>query len=86
MHLLSKINVNLESSCHSCVHLDMAVYFIITFHLFCMHHSYAMHMHAIGVPEGVTLLEFEPVFPEEQEQAQEQEVQTPEEGSRRGSS
>jgi len=39
-----------------------------------------MHMHAIGVPEGVTLLEFEPVLPEEQQQAQEQEVQAPEEG------
>ena len=37
-------------------------------------------MHAIGVPEGVTLLEFEPVHPEEQQQAQEQEVQAPEEG------
>ena len=59
----------------------MAVHFIITFHLLCMHDSYTMHMHAIGVPEGVTLLEFEPVLPEEQQQAQEQEVQTPEEGA-----
>ena len=74
MHLLSKININLESSCHSCVYLDMAVHFIITFHLLCMHDSYAMHMHAIGVLEGVTLLEFEPVLPEEPQQAQEQEV------------
>ena len=55
----------------------MAVHFIITFHLLCMHDSYAMHMHAIGVPEGVTLLEFEPVHLEEQQQAQEPEVQTP---------
>ena len=38
-----------------------------------------MHMHAIGVPEGVTLLEFEPVLPEEPQQALEQEVQAPEE-------
>ena len=38
-------------------------------------------MHAIGVPEGVTLLEFEPVLPEEPQQAQEQEVQDPEEGA-----
>ena len=53
----------------------MAVHFIITFHLFCMHDSYAMHMHAIGVLEGVTLLEFEQGLPEEQQQAQEQEVQ-----------
>ena len=34
MHLLSKLNVNLVSSCHSCAHLYMAVHFIITFHLF----------------------------------------------------
>ena len=53
----------------------MAIHFIITFHLLCMHDSYTMHMHAIGVPEGVTLLEFEQVLPEEQQQAQEQEVQ-----------
>ena len=39
-----------------------------------------MHRHAIGVLEGVTLLEFELVLPEEQQQAQEQEVQAPEEG------
>ena len=59
----------------------MVVHFIITFHLLCTHDSYAMHMHAIGVPEGVTLLEFEQVLPEEQQQAQEQEVQAPEEGA-----
>ena len=81
MHLLSKINVNLESSCHSCVRLYMAVHFIITFHLFCMHDTYAVHMHAIGVPEGVMLLEFEQGLPEEQQQAQEQEVQALEEGA-----
>ena len=56
----------------------MAVHFIITFHLLCIHDSYAMHMHAIGVPEGVTLLEFEQVLLQEQQQAQEQEVQAPE--------
>ena len=38
-------------------------------------------MHAIGVPKGVMLLEFEPVHSEEQQQAQELEVQTPEEGA-----
>ena len=59
----------------------MAVHFIITFHLLCMHDSYMMQMHAIGVPEGVTLLEFEQVLPEDQQQAQEQEVQAPEEGA-----
>ena len=46
----------------------MAVHFIITFHLFCMHDSYAVHMHAIGVPEVVTLLEFEQEPQEEQQQ------------------
>ena len=55
----------------------MVVPLIITFHLVCIHDSYAMHMHAIGVPEGVTLLEFEQEFSEEQQQAQEQEVQAP---------
>ena len=44
----------------------MAIHFIITFHLLCMHDSYAMHMHAIGVSEGVTLLEFEQGLPEVQ--------------------
>ena len=53
----------------------MAVHFIITFHLFCIHDSYATHMYAIGVPEGVTLLEFEQGLPKEQQQVQEQEVQ-----------
>ena len=40
-----------------------------------------MHMHAIGVPKGVTLLEFEQGLLEEQQQAQEMEVQAPEEGA-----
>ena len=56
----------------------MDIYFIITFHLFCMHDSYVVHMHAIGVSEGVTLLEFEQGLPEVQPQVQEQEVQAPE--------
>ena len=81
MHILSKIDVNIVSSCHSCIHLYMAVHFIITFHLLCMHDSYTMHMHAIVISEGVTLLEFEQVLPEEQQQAQEEEVQAPEEGA-----
>ena len=81
MHLLGKIDVNLVSLCLSCVHSYMAVHFIITFHLVCMHDSYTMQMHAIGVLEGVTLLKFEAVLSEEQQQAQEQEVQTPEEGA-----
>ena len=80
MHLLSKVIINLVSSCHSCVRLYMDVHFIITFHLFCMHDSYAVHMPAIGVPEGVTLLGFEQGLLEEQQQVQEQEVQAPEGG------
>ena len=62
------------SSIHGCT-------FHHPFHLLCMHDSYAMHMHAIGVLEGVTLLEFKQGLPEEQQQAQEQEVRTPEEGA-----
>ena len=81
MHLLGKIDVNLVSSCLPCVHSYMAVHCIIIFHLLCMHDSYTMHMHAIGVSEGVTLLEFEQGLPEEQQQAQEQEVQALEGGA-----
>ena len=81
MHLLGKIDVKLVLSYCSCVHSYMAVHFIIIFHLLCMHDSYTMHMHAIGVSKGVTLLEFEQVLPEKQQQAQEQEVQAPEEGA-----
>ena len=44
------------------------VHVIITFHLFCIHDSHVVHMHAIGVPEGVTLLEFEQGLPEVQPQ------------------
>ena len=46
-----------------------------------MHDSYTMHMHAIGVPKGVTLLEFKQGLLEEQQQAQEQKVQASEEGA-----
>jgi hypothetical protein len=35
-------------------------------------------MHAIGVPEGVTLLEFEGTYPEEQPPTPEPQVQAPE--------
>ena len=41
-----------------------------------MHSWYSfVHVHAIGFPKGVTLLEFEPEHQEEQQAAQEQEVQ-----------
>ena len=49
---------------------------IIPCHLLCIHDIYLVHRHAIGVSEGVTLLEFEP---SSEEQPSEQEVQTPEE-------
>ena len=69
MHLLGKIDVKLVVSYCTSVHSYMDVHFIITFHLLCMHDSYTMHMHTIGVPEGVTLLEFEQGLLEEQQQA-----------------
>jgi hypothetical protein len=43
--------------------------------LLCIHDIDSMHMHAIGVPEGVTLLEFEGTCLEVEEPAQAQEVQ-----------
>ena len=49
---------------------------IIPCHLLCIYDIYLVHRHAIGFPEGVTLLKFEP-SPEEQ--PPEQEVQAPEE-------
>ena len=59
----------------------MAVHVIITFHLFCIHDSHAVHMHTIGAPEGVTLLEFKQGLPKEQQQVQEQKVQALEGGA-----
>jgi hypothetical protein len=41
--------------------------------LLCIH-EIQLCIHAIGVPEGVTLLEFEGALPEEQEQLEEAEV------------
>jgi hypothetical protein len=38
-----------------------------------MHPLYLLCIHAIGAPEGVTLLEFEPVIPEENQEQQEPE-------------
>ena len=54
---------------HHVIHVSIYTWlyrFIITFHLFLIHDSHAVHMHAIGVPKGVTLLEFEQGLPEEQ--------------------
>jgi hypothetical protein len=44
----------------------------------CVHDTYLVHWHAIGVPEGATLLEFEP---NSEEQPPEQEMQAPEEAT-----
>jgi hypothetical protein len=43
---------------------------IISFHLICIHDTYYVHMHAIGSPKGVTLLEFEAGNQEEQQEVQ----------------
>jgi hypothetical protein len=32
---------------------------IMSYHILCIHDTNFVHMHAIGVPEGVTLIEFE---------------------------
>jgi hypothetical protein len=53
----------------------------MSLHLLCIHDIHLVHMHAIGVPEGVTLLEFEGLNPEERPAAEEQEVQAPEGGA-----
>jgi predicted RNA-binding protein len=41
-----------------------------TFHLMCILVTYYVHMHVIGSPEGVTLLEFETEQPEDQLEVQ----------------
>jgi hypothetical protein len=45
------------------------MHLIMSYHLLCIHDTYVVHMHAIGVPEGVTLLEYEQEQPEEQQAA-----------------
>jgi hypothetical protein len=51
------------------------MHFIMSFHILCIRHTYIVHMHAIGVLEGVTLLEFKQGPLEEQQQVQELKVQ-----------
>jgi hypothetical protein len=46
----------------------------MSFYLLFVHDIHLVHMHTIGVPEGVTLLEFEGLNPEEHPPAEEQEV------------
>jgi hypothetical protein len=53
----------------------------MSLHLLCIHDIYLLHMHATGVPEGVTLLEFEGLNPEERLAAEEQKVLAPEGGA-----
>jgi hypothetical protein len=50
----------------------------MSFYLLCIHDIHLVRLHAIGVPEGVTLLEFEGLNPEEHPTAKEPEVQAPE--------
>jgi hypothetical protein len=50
------------------------MHLIMSYHVLCIHDTYVVHMHAIGVPEGVTLIEFEQERSEEPQAAQEQEV------------
>jgi hypothetical protein len=45
--------------------------FIVSLHLLCIHDIHLVHMYAIGVPEGVTLLEFEGLNLEEHPPAEE---------------
>jgi hypothetical protein len=45
------------------------MHLIMSYHLLCIHDTYVVHMHAIGVPEGVTLLEYEQEQPKEQQAA-----------------
>jgi hypothetical protein len=48
--------------------------FIMSLHLLCIHDIHLVHLHAIGVPEGVTLLKFEGLNPEEHPPAEEPEA------------
>jgi hypothetical protein len=54
--------------------------FIMSLNLLCIQDIHLVHMHAIGVPEGVTLLEFEGLNPGEHPAVEGQEVQAPEGG------
>jgi hypothetical protein len=53
----------------------------MSLHLLCIYDIHLVHIHAIGVPEGVTLLEFEGLNPEERLAVEEQEVQAPKGGA-----
>jgi hypothetical protein len=51
------------------VHVSAFHHILSTFHLLCIIVIYYVHMHTIGSPEGVTLLEFEAGNQEEQQEA-----------------
>jgi hypothetical protein len=53
----------------------------MSLHLLCIHDIHLVHIHALGVPEGVTLLEFEGLNQEEHPPVEEQEVQAPKGGA-----
>jgi hypothetical protein len=48
--------------------------FIMSSHSLCIHDIHLMHMHATGVPEGVTLVEFEGTYQEVEEPTPAQEA------------
>jgi hypothetical protein len=52
--------------------------FIMSTHSLCIHDIHLVHMHATGVPEGVTLVEFEGTYQEVEEPTPAQEAQPPE--------
>jgi hypothetical protein len=64
MHLLSK-QVLIKYHHVTICYIYMCMHLIMSYHHLCIHDTYVVHMHAIGVPEGVTLLEFEQERPEE---------------------
>jgi hypothetical protein len=43
------------------------MHLIMSYHLLCNYDTYVVHMHVIGVPEGVMLLEYEQEQSEEQQ-------------------
>jgi hypothetical protein len=55
-----KVNLVItNSACCLSAHVYAFHHIISTFHLLCIPITYYVHMHAIGSPKGVTLLEFE---------------------------
>jgi hypothetical protein len=68
----------MQCKCTNASQTPGVLQFIMSLHLLCIHDIYLVHMHAIGVSEGVTLLEFEGLNPEEHPATEEQEVQAQE--------